>query len=89
MYHTTHHIMDTITELEERVNNAWETYVRLHAELVHAKQQAAAACTHDAFWAEDDGDCHSSGWYYTCQTCQHVTRVKPVNKKIVYMRYGD
>jgi hypothetical protein len=79
-------IMETITDLEERVNNAWETYVRLHAELIHAKQQAAAACSHETFLAEDDGDCHSSGWYYTCQTCHHVTRVKPVAKKIVYVR---
>jgi hypothetical protein len=76
--------METITDLEARVNNAWETYVRLHAELIHAKQLAAAACSHGPFWAEDDGDCHSSGRYYTCQTCQHVTRVKPAAKEIVY-----
>ena len=27
--------------------------------------------------AEHNGDCHSSGYYYTCQTCKHFTMMRP------------
>lgn len=76
----------TIAELERQVAEARATYERLYALLQRKQAEVAATCPHDVFSAEDDGDCHSSGWYYTCQECRLMTRVKPAGKKIVYYK---
>jgi lipopolysaccharide biosynthesis regulator YciM len=41
-------------------------------------------CKHLSFKAEHNGDCHKSGYYYTCCTCEYWTSLKPKDVTIIY-----
>ena len=34
-------------------------------------------CSHERYTATSDGDCHSPGYYYTCDRCGHWTSRRP------------
>ena len=34
-------------------------------------------CSHDDFWAEENGDYHRPGYYYICKCCRYLTQYRP------------
>ena len=50
--------------------------------------QMQMTCRHEEFMAEDNGDYHKPGYYYTCAKCGYFTNIKPSNNQINYA-FGD
>ena len=74
-----------LCELEKQVLEAREAYEKLMCTYKVKENALVQCCPHDAYWAEDDADYHSSSYYYVCKMCRHLTRVKPRSKKIDYV----
>lgn len=56
----------------------------LNEELKNENLNIIKSCSHDSYIAIDNGDCHKSGYYYTCNKCDYFTKSKPLDKKIIY-----
>jgi hypothetical protein len=74
-----------LSELEKQVLEARDAYEKVLCQFKLKENALVQCCPHDAFWAEDDDDYHSSGYYYVCKTCRYLTKIKPRTKKIDYV----
>jgi hypothetical protein len=45
-------------------------------------------CSHERYTATSDGDCHSPGYYYTCDRCGHWTSRRPGSGTVVHASIG-
>ena len=66
----------TIAYLKTALNDAKSQVVFLEKALENTQREFQKSCTHD-FIAEDDGDYHSPGYYFTCERCNYFTRIRP------------
>lgn len=73
-----------IQKLKDEIRSAEDHLVRLKKTLTTKMFEFQKVCTHDEFYAEDNGDCHKSGYYYVCTECQILFSSKPKNAIIIY-----
>ena len=69
--------LDKVMKLRHVINETRTKLDELHFTYKHELEILQASCTHD-YVAEDDGDCHSPGYYYTCSICKHFTSRRPL-----------
>ncbi len=66
-----------VKELREEYYTLCRLVDRLHQQLDKEVDSLQKQCPHEEYYREDDGDYHSSGYYYTCKVCGYFTRYKP------------
>lgn len=77
--------MSTLEDLKKTVDSIKATLAEFESKRDEEIEKFQKTCKHERFVAEDDGDCHSRGWYYTCQNCAYMTRFRPC-KAVVSFR---
>lgn len=63
--------------LKTEVMNAHRILQKLEDELKKEKNMLQSMCSHEDFWADDNGDYHKPGYYYTCKCCGYFTNYRP------------
>lgn len=76
--------VERVEALRRAVRNAIDVLDTLKNTYEQERKVLEHMCPHEEYLAEDDGDCHSSGCYYTCKACKHFTKAKPSNCKITW-----
>jgi hypothetical protein len=77
--------MDTVEykivkELEDDIITLNNTIESKKKTLKIASAKLENICDHN-FIAEDNGDYHKSGYYYTCSVCKYWTNIRPEKYK--------
>lgn len=65
-----------INEFKKNIYTSSEHTYNLEMILKDKITELKKICTHD-YIAEHNGDCHSSGYYYTCINCNHFCTKRP------------
>lgn len=73
-----------IRELEIKIDEKSDELRSLKSIYEKQLRMLQDVCPHPVFNAEHNGDCHSSGYYYVCETCKYFQTTKPTNSKTVY-----
>lgn len=76
--------LDEVDQLKNEIAEAEEALIRLRKTLTTKMNELQKICTHDEFIAEDNGDCHKSGYYYICTDCRMMFCRKPTNSVVIY-----
>lgn len=68
-----------VRALEQQASSLDDTLQALKALLKREQNTLQKMCAEHGheFEAEDNGDCHSPGYYYTCKHCRYWTNIKP------------
>lgn len=66
-----------IIKLTNEIYSSMEHIKDLKSQLQKEIIELEKICIHD-YIAEDNGDCHKSGYYYTCVNCKHFTTKRPL-----------
>ena len=70
--------------LRQELQDAGEKYESLKKKYKEELQKFQQICTHPSFRAEDNGDYHKPGYYYTCTKCGLFLTCKPSTGNITY-----
>jgi hypothetical protein len=68
--------IDSVRDLRKRLYEARDHVRMMEADLKGEEERLQSVCNHD-YVAEDNGDYHRPGYYYTCSICNHFTCFKP------------
>lgn len=74
--------MEEYGNIDAMVQDAEETLERLKTIQRRIRKERQASCPHAEYSAEHNGDCHSSGYYYTCVHCKRWTNIRPQGASI-------
>lgn len=66
-----------VNALHEQLRDARNLVYSLENVFKREEKVLQKHCSHPEFDVESDGDCHSSGYYYTCKTCGYFTKIRP------------
>ena len=77
-------LLNEVVNIKDELFIAQNNMKNLQERLVKTQNELQKLCPHDEFIAEDNGDYHKPGYYYTCKFCKHFTNFRPIDKKIIY-----
>jgi hypothetical protein len=69
-------MLKVVQEKRGMLYEARSRVAELEREVTKMEAELQSVCSHD-FIAEDDGDYHRPGYYYTCAHCNYFTRFRP------------